>query len=138
MISNRWMRCAAGAVWLIGTGCTSLREIPPSDYASRPERNEVRVHTRDGLEYEFDYARVEGDTLVGFHRRDTEGAFEEFASLRLPLDDIDRLSSRTVDWYRTGLIGGGLLAAIVAAGLSASSRDSGTPSSSAGGKNPIP
>jgi len=117
MSLSRWPRIGFVGVWLLSTGCTALREIPPSQYEAVPERKHVRVVTSAGLEYEFDYVKVEADTLVGFRRRDVEGAFDEFATLRLPLEEISRLSARGVDWYRTGLIGGGAIAAVVAAGL---------------------
>jgi len=135
---NKWLaaRVAACGLWLCATGCTSLREIPRGEYAARPERKDIRIRTRDGLIYDFDYARIQGDSLIGFHRRDVEGRFDDFASHRVALEDIDRLSSRGVDWYRTGLIGGGVLAAIVVGGLNAAGRNSGGEPSSPGGKAP--
>lgn len=117
-------------------GCTSLREIPRTDYGTLAERKNVRVNTRDGLVYEFDYVRVDHDSLLGFRRRDVEGAFDEFATHRVALEDIQHLSSRRVDWYRTGLIGGGAIAAVVAAGLNAASRNNGDDGQSGGGKPP--
>jgi len=138
MRSSDAARMAVCALWLLGTGCTALKEIPRSEYAAQPERKNVRVHTVDGLVYEFDHVRVESDTLVGFRRQDVEGAFEEFASLRLPLEDINQFSSRGVDWYRTGLIGGGALAAVVVAGLNAAGRNNNDDPSSGGGKPGVP
>lgn len=133
-MSSRALRGAIAAAWLLGTGCTSLREIAPTEYAAEPERKHVRVETREGLVYEFDYARVEGDSLIGFRQRNVEGPFEEYATVRMALEEIQRLSSRSVDWYRTGLVGGGVLAAVVAAGLgSAAASDDDDPSSGGGG-----
>ena len=54
IMAVRWPRRWVATVALLATGCTSLREVPPSEYLSRPERKHVRVVTRDGLEYEFD------------------------------------------------------------------------------------
>ena len=138
MKTSHAARVAVCGIWLLGTGCTALKEIPRSEYTSQAERKNVRIHTKDGLVYEFDHVRVEADTLVGFRRQEAEGAFDEFASMRMPLEDITQLSSRGVDWYRTGLIGGGVLAAVVAAGLNAASRNSGEDPSSGGGKIGVP
>jgi len=132
----RAARIAACALWLVSSGCTTLREIPRGQYAAVPERKDVRIQTRDGLVYEFDYARIQGDSLVGIRRRDVEGAFADFATHGVALEDIDRLSSRGVDWYRTGLLGGGVLAAIIVTGLSAAGRNNGSEPNSAGGKTP--
>jgi len=126
----------AGASWLIvlvvGAGCTSLREIPRSEYAARPERKHVRMQTNDGLIYEFDFVQVQGDSLVGYRQRDVPGSFEEFGSVKISLHDVRSLSTRSVDWYRTGLIGGGMLAAVVVAGLSSSGDSSGEGSGGTG------
>jgi hypothetical protein len=113
------LRAACACLWLAGSGCTALREIPRSDYAARPERRRVRVQTRDGRLYEFDSARFDSDSLYGTTRRDVEGPTDEIATFSLALDDVSRISSREVDWYRTGLVGGGVIAGVVAAGLSA-------------------
>ena len=130
-------RRIAGIVMLLAAaasaGCTTLREIPRSEYASRPERKALRVWTNEGLEYEFDYATVANDTLTGYRQRDTEGALEQVAVLQFALPDIQRLSSRGLDWYRTGLIGGGLLAGVIAAGLSQSGKGSDPDGSGSGG-----
>jgi hypothetical protein len=121
MKSHRWPLLGVGLSWLLAAGCTTLREIPRSQYASQPERRHVRLVTREGLVYEFDYIQVSGDSLIGYRRRDVEGPAEEFALVGLPLEEVQRLSARSVDWYRTGLIGGGVIAAFVAKGLTESS-----------------
>jgi len=105
------------AGWMAAGGCTSLREIPRKDYGALPERKDVRLDTRDGLHYELDYVRIDGDTLTGYRRRDTEDLVDDFAMLRIALDDVKNLSARRVDWARTSLIGAGAAAAVVAAGL---------------------
>ncbi len=118
MPKHRWTVAPLVFAWLAGAGCTTLREIPRSEYAARPEREHVRVSTRDGLVYDFDYARVANDTLVGYRERDTSGPVSDIATLAIPLADIERLSRHGLDWYRTGLVGGGVIAAVLAAGVS--------------------
>ena len=135
MIRYRWPRVLSPMVCLLAMGCTSLREIPRSEFAAKPERKDVRMVTRDGLTYEFDYISVSGDSLVGYRRRDVSGPADEYGSLVLPLADVTKLSARGVDWYRTGLIGGGVLAALVARGL-AENRDSGDSGGGGGGGRP--
>ncbi len=134
MFQRRTLRLAAALLCLAAAGCTSLREIPRSDYAGRPDRRDVRVTTRDGLEYEFDYAHVDGDSLVGYRSRDVEGRFEDFAVLRIPFEDIANLQARAVDWRRTALIGGGVIAGGVAVGLASKAGDKKGNTSSGGGK----
>ena len=104
-------------VWCAASGCTTLREIPRTEYAAADERKAVRVLTRDSLVYEFDYATVANDTLTGFRRLEVAGAVPEYDSMSLPLESIERLSSRRVDWYRTTLIGGVGVLAVAGAGL---------------------
>jgi len=139
MIVRRVLGVAACATWLATCGCTALREIQRSDYAALPERRDVRVETASGLVYEFDYARFSGDTLTGFRRQDVDGERDFHASQEFPLDGVSRLSSRRLDWYRTGLIGGGVAAVIVAAALRASTANgSGDGGTSGGGGPRIP
>jgi hypothetical protein len=104
--------------WSMGTGCTALREIPRAEYVERVQGRPIRVVTRTGLGYELDAAKVEADTLVGYRRRDVQGPIDEFDTLRLPLDEVATISARRIDWYRTGLMGGLSMAAIVAVGIS--------------------
>lgn len=116
---HRGLRVVCACLWLASSGCTSLREVPRSDYASQPERRHVRVQTRDGRRYEFDSVRFDADSLYGQAHRDVEGPTDEIVSFDLALEDVSRISTRGVDWYRTGLVGGGVIAGLVAAGLSA-------------------
>ena len=113
-IGSRW----AAAACLLACGCSAAREIPRGEYASVPERRNVKVETRAGARYEFEQVRVAADTLHGKNRLDTEGPFEEFETVSLPLDHVMRLSVRGVDWYRTGLIVGIGAAVVLAAVLS--------------------
>lgn len=104
--------------WSAGSGCTALREIPRSDYVARAQNRPIRVVTREGRDYEFDGAKIEADTLVGYVRRDVEGPIDEFDTRRLALDEVATISARRIDWYRTGLTGGLSMAAIVAVVMS--------------------
>ena len=115
---HRALRFSGVLACLALAGCTSLREIPRSEYAAQAERKHVRLITREGLVYEFDYVTVNGDSLTGFRRRDSAGPVEDYASMQVPLEEVQKLSARSIDWYRTGLIGGGALAALVVKGLS--------------------
>lgn len=136
----RRSRTLSGAVlglWLAASSCTSLREIPRADYNSVPERKAVRVETREGLVYDFDYAAFTGDSLTGYrHRSDVEGPVDQEATFRIALEDIDHLTTRKFDWYRTGLVGGTVLAGVLVAGLSGQAPrppDSGGTTSGGGG-----
>ena len=134
MFRNSWPRGLMCVAAMLSAGCTSLREIPRSAYAARPERQHVRIVTREGLTYEFDYATVTADSLIGYRRRDTEGVVEDDATLRVALDDLQRVSTRKVDWYRTGVIGGGVLAAVLVKGLAGSDKPVEPGDGSGGGK----
>ena len=103
------------AVCLGATGCATMRELPRAEYATRPERRGVVVDTREGLHYRFDYAHFGPDTLIGHRLCDTEGAFEEYHTVAIPLEAVERLSVRRTNWLRTGLIGGGVIAAAATA-----------------------
>src|SRR5437588_12972128 len=80
MKATRLARLVACGGWLLASGCTSLREIPRSDFSVAEEPREVRVETRDGLIYEFDFARVRNDSFIGYHRRDLEGSTDDCAT----------------------------------------------------------
>jgi hypothetical protein len=127
---------ATGIAGVLASSCTALREIPREDFASRPERRNIRVETREGLVYDFDFVRVHGDSLIGFRRLEVESPFDEFGQLGFATDDIQRLSARGIDWKRTGLVGGGVIAAVVAAGLTTRSSDDG--GSGDGGPGRVP
>jgi hypothetical protein len=115
--ASRGLRVLVALSCLGAPGCTTLREVHRDAYAAAAERRHVAVDTREGLHYEFDYARFGSDTLTGFRERDTEGPIAEYATLAIPLDEVTRLSARRLDWYRTGLLGGASLAAVVVAAL---------------------
>ncbi len=110
---------------VVGEGCTSLREIPPADYVEQVPRKPVRVVTLDSLKYELDSATISGDTLIGYRRKDVEGPVDEFFTVKVPLDQVRTISSRRIDWYRTGLIGGVVVGAVVVAGVTRHNSSSG-------------
>lgn len=97
------------------TGCATMRELPRAEYAARAERKGVVVDTREGLHYRFDHATFGPDTLFGYRLRDTEGAFEEYHTVAIPLERVEKLSVRQTNWLRTGLIGGGVVVGAAAA-----------------------
>jgi hypothetical protein len=139
MTVDRCLRIALCACWLASSGCTALRELPPGQYTAKPERKYARIVTHDRLVYEFDWVRIEGDTLTGYRRRDVEGEVEDYAELKVPLGDIARLSTRQVDWYRTAIVAGVAIGGVVAVGLSvAKKRNDGGSDTSGGGKPPVP
>jgi len=100
------LRGAAAALCLAACGCSVMKEVPRDEYAAQPERKDVRVETRSGERHEFERMVVRGDSLTGYERQDSEGAFEEFETFALALEDVGKMSIRSVDWYRTGLVGG--------------------------------
>jgi|SRR5215470_459050 len=115
------------ALWLWTSGCTVLREVPPGEYATKAERKNVKVVTQSGARYDFELARFGPDSLKGLQHHESDSEFEEFDQVALPLEDVKKVEARRVDWYRTGLIGGVGLAAILAAALSrAKNGDSGS------------
>ena len=128
------VECAAVlALLLAGNGCTALREIPRADYGQVRERHSVRVETRDGLVYDFDYASFTADSLTGYRSRtEMDGPVDQTVALKLALDDVERLTTRKVDWTRTGLIGGTVLATVLVAGLNGATKPA-EPSSTSGG-----
>ena len=102
----RRLRSAAAMLCLAACGCSVMKEVPRDQYAAEPERKDVRVETRSGERHEFERMEVRGDSLTGYERNDTEGSFEEFQTFALALEDVGKMSIRSVDWYRTGLIAG--------------------------------
>ena len=134
MRRSRAQSAAVLALLLAANGCTALREIPRNDYDHVHERNGVRVETRDGLVYDFDHAAFTADSLTGYRSRgDLEGPIDQSVTLRLSLNDIERLTTRKVDWARTSLIGGTVLAGVLVAGLNGGSKPAEPSSTSTGG-----
>jgi hypothetical protein len=134
---HRGLRVAAFLLWLSGSGCTALREIPRGEYAAQPQRDHVRIVTRDGLLYEFDYATFQGDSIVGFKRREDQTHVADYASLGMPLEQVSHLATRQVDWVRTSLVGGvGLLVVLVGAYKASQANNGGTDSGGGGGRPP--
>ena len=134
MTRQRAACIAVLTAWCAASGCTTLQEIPRTEYTALNERRAVRVLTRDSLSYEFDYATISGDSLVGFRRNDVEdgGPVPEYSSLAMPLENIEKLSARKVDWYRTSLIGGIGVLAVAGAGLAKNAANGGGTTSPGG------
>ncbi len=108
---------------LASAGCMTLREIPRGEFTAHTERKGVHVETRDGLVYEFDWASFTGDTLVGYRNRpDTEGPVGQVAIVQVPFEEVQRLTSRELDWRRTGIVGGGVVASALTIGLRAAAK----------------
>jgi hypothetical protein len=134
---SRIRASAVLAAWLLTNGCTTMREIPRSDYEQLPEGRNVRVETRDGLVYDFDYATVSGDSLSGVrHRNDLEGPVDETVTFQIALDDIQQLTTRRFDWYRTGLVSGSVVAAVLVGALGVRARNSDNGNGNGGGGKP--
>ena len=134
MKSYRALRAAVLLGGLAAWGCTSVREIPRADYARVSERHGVRIVTRDGLIYDFDSATFSQDSLTGVrHRNDLEGPVDQTVTFSMALGDVERITTRRVDWARTGLVGGTMLAGVLVAGLGASAAKPPEPGGSSGG-----
>lgn len=135
MRKSRGLRLAVLAAWLAASGCMTLREVPRSELGARPERVRVRVETSEGLLYDFDYATFASDTLTGYRSRpDVDGPVDQVAQFRIPFDQLQRVTTRQIDWRRTSLVGGGVIASALAVGLRAANRhsDPGNPESPSG------
>lgn len=118
MIVRRALTCAVLASFVLANGCTTMREVPRGELAAESHRKGVRVFTRDSLVYTFDWATFDAESLTGYRERaELEGRLEEISVHRIALDDVQRLTARHVDWYRTSLLGGSIVVAAVAAGL---------------------
>lgn len=123
---SRRLRGATAIVCLGACGCSVMKELPRDQYAAVPERHQVRVDLRSGEHHEFDRVEVRGDSLTGYERMDSdsEGSFEEFRPVRLGFEDIGKISIRSVDWYRTGIVGGLALGVVLAIVLTQTSKGS--------------
>lgn len=124
------------AMWLLVClsmeGCSAARELPRSELADLPEQRDVTVEMRNGQRLDFDTARFGADSLWGF-RHGSEGdssSVVELSTTALPLADVERVSARRLDWYRTGLAGLAVLGSGVAYAVSqrkSKPTDDGTP-----------
>jgi hypothetical protein len=127
-------RAVAALACLFALGCSSMHELPRAEYAVKPERKGVVVDTREGLHYKFDLARFSPDTLIGQHLKDTEGSFEEYNVVAIPLDAVERMQVRQTNWLRTGVIAGAAAVAAIA-GVASKQKNSAPPDT--GGSLPI-
>ena len=65
-----------GLLWLAGSGCTALREVPRDQLGARPERKDVRLATLTNVDVNSTNGVV---TLAGQSRSDAERKIEEVA-----------------------------------------------------------
>ena len=111
-------------VCLATTGCATMHPLPRAEYAALAARKGVKVELRDGRSYSFDFARFSPDTMIGHHMIEGGTAFEEYRTVAIPLETVEKLMVRRTSWLRTGLIAGGVAAiavTAVAAGRSSTS-----------------
>lgn len=134
-MAGRVARGAMALLLMAQTGCTALRAIPVTSYGESGTRRDVVAETTDGRRLEFEEAHAEGDTLVGYRRAD-EDTTRTLGETRLPFEQITKLSRKSVDWRRTGLIGGAVIAGAVVYGLTRQKDD--TPVDTGGGGKPPP
>lgn len=131
---------------VVATGCSSLAQVPRSEFAATPERKGVLVRTLDGEQYSFDHAVIGADTLtgVGYQQRtvlqaDGQPSVEEFATqVRIPLERIASLQQKRRDWGRTarwGLGAAGAAAFVIAVGTNSGEEP---PAKPGGGRGPGP
>ena len=131
------LRLAGCALGLFATGCTTMQDVPRSDLTAKSERQDVHVLTTQGLSYDFDFARITGDTLVGYRHREEHGHADLYDTLPIPFDDLSHVTARTFDWKRTGLLGATALGAALAVGLHAANNGDNGGSDNGGGGGTI-
>jgi hypothetical protein len=107
------VRTLTALVCLSATGCSTMQVLPRGEYAALPERRGVVAELRDGRTYKFDFARFGPDSMIGHRLAETEGPIEQYFTVAIPLDSLDKLSARRTSWLRTGLIAGGVAVAAV-------------------------
>jgi len=114
-----------------------MRELPRDQYASVPERKNVRIETEAGAKLEFERIQISADSLTGLSPRPSEGSFTEYETTSMRLADVRKMSVRMIDWYRTGLILG-VGAAVVLAAVLTQTSSSGDPGTGDGPCGPRP
>jgi len=131
------------AVFLTGSGCSSLVQVPRGEFAAAPVRRNVLIRTDSGQQYAFDRVDVTADSLFGTGyqqrlvvRSDGESQIDEVSTdVRLPLANITSLSEKKRNWSRTTKWGVGALAAagfVVAVGTARGNDDSAKPGTGKG------
>jgi hypothetical protein len=115
-------------VVIAATGCSSLIQVPRSEFASQPVRKNVWIRTQTGEQYAFDRAEFTADSLrgTGYQEKtvlqaDGQPLIEEVQSrVSLPLDQVTSLAEKRRNWSRTakwGLGVGAAAAFVVAVGV---------------------
>ena len=139
---SAWL--ALGALTL--GGCSSLVQVPRSDFAAVPERKDVRVRTQQGEEYAFDQIKVSADSLTGIGyqqrlvtRSDGETEIDEMAThVSVSLADVVNMEVKKRNWKSAARWGLGAAAAsafVVAVGSNTGNHDNAQPG---GGKGTPP
>ena len=137
---STWLSLVA----LAASGCSSLVQVPRSEFAAMPERKNVRIRTQQGEEYAFDRIKVSADSLSGLGyqqrlvtRADGESEIDEMAtSVSVPLADVTIMEERRRNWKAATRWGLGVAAAsafVVAVGSHTGNHDNAQPG---GGKGP--
>ncbi len=123
--TRRGVVLLAGAAFLM-TGCSNTVRVGMSQYPEDGTKR-TRVVTRDGFEYDFARAYVEGDTLHGFYRVVEERVMpnghlayvDAPRHTHLPLSEVAYAEYSKFDYTGTALVGAGaVLMAIFIGGLS--------------------
>ena len=121
---------------LLANGCTALKELPRSEYATQEERRDVVVESVDGERMEFESIQVRGDTLTGWTEkkpvetenepvRKDDGTLEvqpplSFEERQMMLDRVAKLSTKQVSWKKTSLVFAPVVAGLVVYALTRS------------------
>jgi hypothetical protein len=107
-------RVFAALACLFATGCATLHDLPRAEYAAKPERKGGGGGYPRRAPLMFDLASFSADTLVGQHLKDTEGSFEEYNTVAIPLERVvERHAVRRTNWLRTGVIAGAVAVAAI-------------------------
>lgn len=140
-VISAWVALAA---LCLGSGCSTLVQVPRKEFASAGERKNVRIRVQSGEQYAFDKAEVSADSLKGLAyqqrlvtKADGDTEIDEMAThVSVPLADISTMEERRRSWKAATRWGIGVAAAsafVVAVGTHIGNHDNAQPG---GGKGP--